>query len=312
MKTYKLLAVISTVLFFAAVLGIAYYSSQPPANNSQQQAAAEQKDRNQYQNQNVEPTIWQFMFPDSISVFTFWLVVATVGLCIVSIIQISALNRQERISAAAAQAAQTSANVAKDTLIASRRPWIMVDVDIEGGEFANDGLHLTLKFTLQNKGNDPALYVFPDFEILSSVDRGPGYVRKELQRFCGDFKERQSRGGPNSGGFTVFPGQPRVISITPSMSQEEIDRDIASGPLTAKESKERGLPILIRPLVLGCVDYQFSLSQKDHQTWFAYDVWDKGIGTYGGSLVLVAPGVIEKGRLYLSPRLIDRDAFYAD
>ena len=53
------------------------------------------------------------MLPDSISIFTFWLVLATAGLGIIAIYQVSFLQRGERIAADTAKAAKESAGYSK-------------------------------------------------------------------------------------------------------------------------------------------------------------------------------------------------------
>jgi hypothetical protein len=148
LKMFQLVAIASAVAFF-------YYSSPPSGYPSEQQDSAEQKAKEQTVKQHPERSFIQFMFPDSLAVFTFFLFLATVGLATIAVIQIGFLNRAERISATAANAAQKSAKVAEDTLIAGDRPWI--------GPETIDIVPLTVGGTFQatirwrNTGHSPAL-----------------------------------------------------------------------------------------------------------------------------------------------------------
>jgi hypothetical protein len=59
------------------------------------------------------------IFPDTISFFTFWLGLFTGALALVSFLQLSSLNRAERISANIAQAAKDSVEAAKQAVMLS-------------------------------------------------------------------------------------------------------------------------------------------------------------------------------------------------
>jgi hypothetical protein len=131
LKTLQWTAVLAAVTFFLSLAGIAYYSSPPSGHPRDNQPSAEQEDKYQTEEQHTSWGLIQFMFPDSISIFTFWLVLATFGLAIVAVIQIGFLNRTERISTISAQAAKTAAEAAKqsaDATIAIERPYLFVSV----------------------------------------------------------------------------------------------------------------------------------------------------------------------------------------
>jgi hypothetical protein len=79
LKAYQLAAAFAVVLLFLAMLGIAYYSSPPLNNPSEQRATAEQKFIAQRHEQSiVRPSFWNWLFPDSLSVFTMLLAISTV------------------------------------------------------------------------------------------------------------------------------------------------------------------------------------------------------------------------------------------
>jgi hypothetical protein len=134
LKLFHLSAILAAVVFFAAILGVAFYSSPYSDNPNEQKTAAEQQTSNQEQKKGITGSaFWRFWFPDSISVFTLCLVIATIVLAIVAVVQIGFLTRQEEIAVTAANAAKDSANAAKKSaeisqraLIIAQRPYIRV------------------------------------------------------------------------------------------------------------------------------------------------------------------------------------------
>jgi hypothetical protein len=231
---------------------------------------------------------------------------------IFGVVQIRYLVKADRTGAITAQAARDAADVANKTLIASRRPWVSVDVTLGKPlefETGTGLLRLTLQFAMKNIGNDPAFYVFPHFEIVSGgIHGGPGSVKRKLEEVCGEIKTRK---GVNTGGITLFPDQPIRQSLNVGMAKSEMDAELARGIPTPEELH---VPKTISPIIVGCVDYQFGDPREHHQTWFAYEIWDKGTDTFrmDGPAVVVTDGPIAEGRLALIPMLIERDAFYAD
>ena len=169
LTAYKWLAAIGFFVLVLSVIGIAYYSSQPSNNPTYEQAGTEQKTRDNSQEEKVRRTIWQFLFPDAITIFTFWLVVATIILGVVAIIQIGFLNRAEEIAVRsanaakdAADAAKESADIAKQALVSTQRAFVysekiaqhpqvnVVRNTVEGWIF---------HFPWKNTGTTPALMV---------------------------------------------------------------------------------------------------------------------------------------------------------
>jgi hypothetical protein len=278
MSFYKWLAAISAVVFFLTLLGIAYYSSPPPHNPREQQTTAEQKASNEEQKQKIRPTIWQFMFPDSLSVFTLWLVISTFGLGIVAIIQLGFLGRQEIIAADTAEAAKDSAdaakkaaNVAENTLIASQRAWIRIDeIGLGGGGLAFDenGASVSISFKITNVGNSPAVNVTPHAWLIVLKQGGP-FAIQEQQRLCAEIRE-----SPFGLGFTLFPGEnfPTNMgygawSLGVNVSKDEIKK----GRAVSADGKHVELH------VFGCIDYTFPTdATTHHQTGFIREIRKRG------------------------------------
>ncbi len=263
---------------------------------------------------NLDDSEYWTLFGHRLKITDFLLTLFTFFLIVVGGIQACVLNRTDKNAHKAANAAEDAARVAKDALVASRRPWILVDVELANPiEFDTSGLRLTLKFSLINKGSDPAFNVSPEWKIISNRS-GPFVVIQEQEKWCAETKARFN--GPNCGGFTIFPDQPRSISITATMVQSDIDADVARDEMRAmmiESGREVGDPT-IRPVIIGCVDYQFGSPPEHHQTRFAYELHDRGVGEMllSGNLVLVTPGTIQEGRFSLVPMLIQRNAFFAD
>jgi hypothetical protein len=106
--------------FFLALAGLAYYSSSPSTPGEQQTTTHTAEKKPQEKEHSFRGFI-NFLFPDAISIFTFWLVVATVVLGIIAYVQIDFLRRAEVISAQSAQAAKQSADAAKAAVELSDR-----------------------------------------------------------------------------------------------------------------------------------------------------------------------------------------------
>jgi hypothetical protein len=120
LRIFQLIAILAVVVLFVATFGVAFYSPPYSGKPSEQKTSTEQEPRNQEQEQGITSSaFWRFLFPDSISVFTFWLVLATIILAIVAVIQIGFLTRQEQISVKTAQAAKDSADAAKGAIVLS-------------------------------------------------------------------------------------------------------------------------------------------------------------------------------------------------
>jgi hypothetical protein len=268
LKAYQLAAAFAVVLLFLAMLGIAYYSSPPLNNPSEQRATAEQKFIAQRHEQSiVRPSFWNWLFPDSLSVFTMLLAISTVCLGIVAVIQLGFLNRQEGIAAITAKAAKESADVAKQTLVAAQRAWVRTDqIGFGGGGLAIDmnGASVSVSFKITNTGNSPAINVSPHAWLFVLKSGGP-FPLQEQQRRCGEIRSQ-----PFATGFTLFPGEsfPSNIGIGNwSLGTNASREDIEEGATASADKKQ----ILL--YVFGCIDYTFPTdATTHHQTGFILEV----------------------------------------
>lgn len=200
---------------------------------------------------------------------------------------------------AAANAANTANIVSRESLAATRRPWVSVVVGVgsRGLYYDVNGANLHLTFILSNTGNNPAAYVQmiggPSFNIMTND------VMNELEKTC-----NAARGDPlheKMLGFTLFPG--RVLSSGMVYSFANCD--------TIKQRQESNKRGVINPFVLGCIDY-VSVADKSCrlQSRFVYSLLR--VGNEGGSTTInLNDGDIPSGDLKLE-QWIEAGSFYAD
>ena len=237
LKVSQGILVLAVLAIILSTLSIAFYSSPQPDGPKEQQTAAEQNPEQQEQKKSIPPsTFWNFLFPDSISVFTFWLVIATLALAVVAVLQIGFLGRQEQISATTAQAAKDSADaaiegnrVSRAAMIADQRPWVSLEVEIAGPLAYDDKRwnagtrwHIPLSYRMQNLGKTPGINVsffgeiipfiiphFPPNKIKDGIPQGtpePGTdIASEFENVC-NFSEQMA--AHNMGwGQVLFPNE---------------------------------------------------------------------------------------------------------
>src|SRR5581483_1015845 len=126
LKALVALTAVAGLVFFLSLAGLAYYSSYSEADKQQPSAQAEGK--NQTEKDHSLRRFVRFLFPDAISIFTLWLVVATAAPGVIAGIQIYFLQRAEVVATASANAAKDSAETARASLIATQRPFVAVDL----------------------------------------------------------------------------------------------------------------------------------------------------------------------------------------
>jgi hypothetical protein len=184
LTTAKLVAIIAGIAFLLSVAVISYLSSPPSTYPTEQQAAAQTKNKQKTEEQHSFWGFISFLFPDAISIFTFWLVLATALLGIVAVAQIGFLRRGESIATNTAEAAKQSADVANATLKLSQRAWIGIDnirpvplIPVVGSPF-------TVIVTLKNTGNTPARKVY-GHAVVDPVSKGgqPNFSYESDRRF---------------------------------------------------------------------------------------------------------------------------------
>jgi hypothetical protein len=155
---FRWMALFSAIVLVVAVAGAVVVSSQQSPLPTEQQAAEKNKAENPAQKSNK--TLWDNWFPDSISLYTLFLVVFTAVLAIGGIYQLNFLGRAEQIAATAANAARDSAKAAKDavelsdkTAIRQLRAYVYLRVDAHiyppSGEIPN---RYAISLVIKNSG----------------------------------------------------------------------------------------------------------------------------------------------------------------
>jgi flagellar basal body-associated protein FliL len=168
---FRWIALISAIVLVVAVAG-AIVSSQPPIEPAQKQSAP--KDQSKYADQKDKIALWDRWFPDSISLYTLFLVVFTAVLAVGGIYQLRFLGRAEQIATKTAEAAKKSADVAKESLIATQRafvrvanfPWLWRPDNGRPGKYFYDITPL-----IENAGNTPTV----DMRLIYKF-RAAGYA----------------------------------------------------------------------------------------------------------------------------------------
>jgi hypothetical protein len=120
---FRWIALIAAIVLIVAVVGT-IVSSEQPLESAKQQTT--EKNQAEHAEQKGHKTLWDTWFPDSISLYTLFLVVFTAVLALGGVYQLRLLTRAEYIAANSAQSAKQSAEVAERALIAGRRAFVSV------------------------------------------------------------------------------------------------------------------------------------------------------------------------------------------
>jgi hypothetical protein len=173
----------------------------------------------------------------------------------------SAGERQIAVALDAAKAAQRSADVAKDTLNATQRPWIQIkDIKIVGPmEFIDEQARINLEFTLKNVGKSPALRT--DLKIKLTISNTLD-LRAEQNNFAGSIIAAREYAETNplvvQTEFGFFPDEEINFSTTAWMDRTELAR--------FREWAGKYPGAAVYPAVVGGVFYEFTFEKGHHQT----------------------------------------------
>jgi hypothetical protein len=188
LKALQILVLFLAVAFFLALAGLAYLSSPPPTYPSEQQTATQATEKQPHEKQHTFGGLINFLFPDAISIFTFWLVVATIVLGIIAYVQIDFLKRAEGIAAKTAQAAKESAAAAQqssDAIANVERPYIFIVpkpskiAEKDGPAYPNP----TVSYSVTNFGRVPAIIrlVYTQCFKVQQLSPNPTYSRSKFK-----------------------------------------------------------------------------------------------------------------------------------
>jgi hypothetical protein len=156
--------------------------------------------------------------------------------------------------------AREQANIAQEALVASIRPWISLDADIDRPiRFDKGGAHLFINWTLKNYGHTPAPYISLWAEIVPLETEETDRVERLR---CHD--PEQGRNHKLLTDSSLFPEESMTLLQSFDISRSSLDKAQA-------ENGHRG--VLIE--VYGCVDYMFASSKVLHVTTATYALGEK-------------------------------------
>lgn len=310
LKSAQWIAAISVVALFVSLAVISYYSSPPSGQPREQQTSTQAEAENQGEKQHSLRGFIRFMFPDAISIFTFWLTLATIGLGIVAVLQIGFLDRSETIASRSANAAKQSADVAKDTLIATQRPWMWPETLAVASDlvFKEDrSATISIRYIIKNMGNTPALNVWPELKLFpffwGKVEGEPPnftnivpqtMVSKDLRDWCRGNAERDEQAAKADWvhGEPVFPGKTLssgINGLTMQAGSAENRTQMSGGEVV--------------PILYFCVTYRFPADEKSHYTGQAFMVMRADPSADGGARAInPAEGSIPAAEVRLIPQ----------
>ena len=167
---FRWVALASAVVFVVAFAGVIVSRSSTPPNQQEQST----DHNNEYANKEGNKALWDSWFPDSLSLYTLALVVFTAVLAFGGLYQLRALERAERISAEAANAAKDAAKATRDSVklaedTAQRQ--LRAYVNVGKSQLDNFGFNQppTITVELVNHGQTPAYKVRRKMRIFASA-----------------------------------------------------------------------------------------------------------------------------------------------
>lgn len=163
LKGFEYLAVASAIVFAICLLALMFFYASPPATSPPPHQQHAEKNQPIQDDGEAKKPFWEKVTIDPVAAFTLFLVVFTAVLSGVGVIQLKLLTRAETVAEKSANAAKESAEVAKNTLIASNRPWMSLDVELAGDlSFdtpilgANNKWSIPITYRTRNIGHSPA------------------------------------------------------------------------------------------------------------------------------------------------------------
>lgn len=265
LKAIEYLAFGSAIVFAVCLIALMFfYASSPPASQPPHQQHAEENQTVQNGSETNRP-FWPKVRTDPVTAFTLFLVIFTAILSGVGVIQLKLLTRAETVAEKSANAAQQAADVARNTLVATNRPWVSVDLAIVGPlTYTQDEARIEIAFILKNTGTSPAVNVQVDAEIALFTDgRKPALdVMKEI---C-----KRAKDSPDDNavlGHTIFKDREFTSLINIGKRKSDVENS-----LDGFAGVEKGKNDWFTPVIVGCVSYRFPFQKGRHITEFLADL----------------------------------------
>lgn len=222
-----------------------------------------------------------------------------------------------RIAQRAANAADESVKVARETVIAEERPWVAVDpVSVNSVLVEDSRVEIIIDLAFRNIGKTPAFSVLPR-ALMFDENRGERYILKQQKEMC----ESMRAGADNYSEFGVamFPGDdPKVLPVVGAIDGELFADAVKHDALERASRVSVNLPSApaFAPIIVGCVLYQFGNPRTSHVTGFGYQLHDHGPAgfnyDFGKQIFLSPKGYWKGGRVEVAKSIMYANSFFAD
>jgi hypothetical protein len=187
---------------------------------------------------------------------------STVGILIATVVNVGVAISQW-------QAMKRQADITETQLLASRRPWVDVDISIAGDwDYGAQGATISVRYKTKNYGTTPAEGVYISPNIVLWTGGGGIDVIAEQNKIC----EMGQRNPPINaiGGEVLFPGQESTENSGFHLSKEGIEKSLVAFANVSKNST------FIFPHIIGCVSYRFTFDGTVHKTPFIAQITRRG------------------------------------
>jgi hypothetical protein len=192
---------------------------------------------------------------ESVAEYTKVLAALTLILAVVGAVQMLYLVRADDTAAKAAEAALKGARTAEDSLRAANRPWLVLsEMDVRTLRFTESGgLVAEIRPTVRNIGPFPATNVRFEYALVDIPRQPDGEL--------GAMRYRMAAVGQGFPGEVIFPGTRH------NLGWNIVTLDALVAPNNGNGTGKVNL------FLVGCISYEFALSDKLHQTPFSGHIW---------------------------------------
>jgi|HubBroStandDraft_6_1064221.scaffolds.fasta_scaffold23453_1 hypothetical protein len=215
----------------------------------------------------------------------FWSRFSTVLLAVYAAVTLAIYHENKKSAEAAKSAADTSAN----QLELSERPWIRVDLQLNGPlTFDKNGLNTSSTITMTNIGNSVATHMSGNSElILQPFGPETGFLRAKQDALCKSLENMNER----YGGDSLFPR-----GVTSRYPQVAIPR----GELeeAGKAAAKYGATQRITPIIIGCAVYKSTFGDTTYFTAMALFVLGKGENGVGTPISIKDTAIIPMNEVF--------------
>ena len=217
---------------------------------------AAQEARRSEQSEAKKRNVYWFRHPDPVAKFTGWVAIYTLVLAVATIGSGFILYKTDL--------------TLYETLLATQRPWISVEIAPISDLFINPGsMDGQFRFSLKNVGKSPAISVAVTAEIV-------------LESFHTDIPVEQARICKNSitsiffpslkAGYMIFPDEKFIQDKVLSVKRSDLDAYLAAREKEWSAAKAPGeRPKWIEATIVGCALYRFAFGPEHdvHETGFS-------------------------------------------